>query len=56
MLDVETRLRVAIPSVTVLIVAVEIMFSGFLLTLLASQRFVRNPLLDDNPARQGEMT
>ena len=55
-LDVEMRLRVAIPSVTVLIVAVEVMFSGFLLTLLASQRFVSNPLPDDNPARQGEMT
>ena len=33
----ETRLRVAIPSVGVLIVAIQTVFSGFLLTLLASR-------------------
>lgn len=34
---VEARLRVAIPSVGVLIVAIQTVFSGFLLTLLASR-------------------
>ena len=35
--DVETRLRIAIPSVTLLILGVQVMFAGFLLALLATQ-------------------
>lgn len=35
--DLETRLRIAIPATTLLIVGVQVMFAGFLLSLLATQ-------------------
>ena len=40
--DQGARLRVAIPSVALLIVGVQIIFSSFLLALLAGQKHVRN--------------
>ncbi len=37
--EIESRLSIAIPSVTLLILGVQVMFFGFLMTLLATQKY-----------------